>query len=57
MEHREGVHLLPANIELPSMEVTLVNTMSRETVLRQYLSTVRKDYDYAVIDCMPSLGI
>ena len=42
MEHREGVHLLPANIELPSMEVTLVNTMSRETVLRQYLSLVGK---------------
>ena len=57
LEHREGVHLLPANIELSSMEVTLVNTMSRETVLRQYLSTVRKDYDYAVIDCMPSLGM
>lgn len=55
LEHREGVHLLPANIELSSMEVTLVNTMSRETVLRQYLSTVRKDYDYAVIDCTERL--
>ena len=42
LEHREGVHLLPANIELSSMEVTLVNTMSRETVLRQYLSLVGK---------------
>jgi chromosome partitioning protein len=57
LEHREGVHLMPANIELSSMEVTLVNTMSRETVLRQYLSTVKKDYDYAIIDCMPSLGM
>ena len=55
--HHEGVHLLPANIELSSMEVTLVNTMSRETILRQYLSTVKKDYDYAIIDCMPSLGM
>ncbi len=42
LEHREGVHLMPANIELSSMEVTLVNTMSRETVLRQYLSLVGK---------------
>ncbi|MEG1525804.1 MAG: ParA family protein [Clostridia bacterium] len=57
LHHREGVHLMPANIELSSMEVTLVNTMSRETILRQYLSTVKKDYDYAIIDCMPSLGM
>lgn len=57
LRHHEGVHLLPANIELSSMEVTLVNTMSRETILRQYLSTVKKEYDYAIIDCMPSLGM
>lgn len=51
LETREGVHLIPANIELSAMEVTLVNTMSRETVLRQLLSTVRDRYDYAIIDC------
>ena len=55
--HREGVHLLPANIELSAMEVTLVNTMSRETVLKQYLSSVSAQYDFALIDCMPSLGM
>ena len=55
--HREGVHLLPANIELSAMEVTLVNTMSRETVLKQYLSIVSDQYDFALIDCMPSLGM
>ena len=55
--HREGVHLLPANIELSAMEVTLVNTMSRETVLKQYLSSVSDKYDFALIDCMPSLGM
>ena len=41
LHHEEGVDLLPANMELSGMEVTLVNTMSRETVLREYLRTVR----------------
>ena len=57
LRHPSGVHLVPANIELSALEVTLVNTMSRETVLRQYLSTVAEHYDYALIDCMPSLGM
>ena len=39
------------------MEVTLVNTMSRETILRQYLNTVREEYDAIILDCMPSLGM
>ena len=37
LHHSSGVHLVPANIELSALEVTLVNTMSRETVLRQSL--------------------
>ena len=41
----EGVDLLPANIELSGLEVTLVNTMSRETILRDYLNNVRDQYD------------
>ena len=57
LRHVEGVSLMPANIELSGMEVALVNAMSRETVLRQYLNGVRRDYDYILIDCMPSLGM
>ena len=57
LKHDEGVDLLPANIELSSMEVSLVNAMSRETILKQYLDTLKKQYDYILLDCMPSLGM
>ncbi len=57
IHHPEGVDLIPANIELSGIEVALVNTMSRESVLKQYLNTVRKNYDYILLDCMPSLGM
>lgn len=57
LHHVEGVDLLPANIELSGMEASLVNVMSRETVLRQVLSEVGSQYDQILIDCMPSLGM
>ncbi len=55
--HSEGVDLLPANIELAGLEVALVNTMSRKSILRQYLNMVRDRYDVIILDCMPSLGM
>ncbi|WP_061214892.1 ParA family protein [Syntrophomonas wolfei] len=57
LHHAEGVDLMPGNIELSAIEVSLVNTMSRETVLRSYINTVKDRYDYVLIDCMPSLGM
>lgn len=51
------IDLLPANIELSGMEVSLVNIMSRERVLEQYIECVKEKYDYILIDCMPSLGM
>lgn len=55
--HDEGVHLLPSSIELSNMDMALINAMSRELVLRNYLNTVKREYDYILIDCMPSLGM
>ena len=55
LHHPEGVDLMPANIELSGLEVSLVNAMSRETILRQYLDTVKQNYDFILLDCMPSL--
>lgn len=57
LQHHEGVDLLPANIELSGMEISLVNAISRETILKQYLDTIRKQYNYILLDCMPSLGM
>lgn len=57
LHHREGVDLLPSSIELSGLEVSLVNAMSRESILRQYVDTVKKDYDFILLDCAPSLGM
>lgn len=57
LSHAEGVDLIPANITLSGLEVFLVNAMSRETVLKQYLETVKEQYDFVLLDCMPSLGM
>ena len=57
LPHEEGVELVPANITLSGLEVSLVNAMSRETVLKQYLETVKDRYDFILLDCMPSLGM
>lgn len=57
LQHTEGVWLLPSNARLSEMEMTLVNVMRREFVLSEYIHTVRDEYDYILIDCMPSLGM
>ena len=57
LHHPEGIDLVPSSIELSGLEVSLVNAMSRETILRQYLDQVKQDYDFILLDCMPSLGM
>ena len=55
--HEEGVDFLPGNIELSGLEITLINVIGRETILKQYVEQVRTLYDYIIIDCKPSLGM
>lgn len=57
IHHEEGVDLIPANIELSALEINLVNVMSREVMLRSLLESIKSEYDYIIIDCMPSLGM
>ena len=57
LHHKENVDLLPANIELSALEVTMGNVMSRELIMKEYIEAVRTKYDYILIDCMPSLGL
>lgn len=57
IHHHEGFDFVPGNRALSAVETGLVNVMSRETVLRQYLDSVKNDYDYVLLDCRPSLGM
>ena len=57
LHHEEGVDLLPANIELAGMEMSLISVMYHETILKQVLEPYKHEYDYILIDCAPSLGM
>jgi chromosome partitioning protein len=53
----EGLHIIPATIQLAGAEIELVSTISREVRLKKSLAMVKKNYDYILIDCPPSLGM
>lgn len=57
LRHEEGVDLVPSNLELSSMKMSLVTAMCREMVMKNYLNEIKDSYDYVLIDCMPSLGM
>ena len=57
LHHAEGVDLIPADIELAGLEVSLVNCMNREKMLKQVLDSAKREYDFILLDCTPSLGM
>ena len=57
LHHREGVDFIPANVELAATEITLVGMDDREFVLKEFLSSIKGDYENILIDCRPSLGL
>lgn len=57
LHHAEGIDLLPSSLDLSAMEMSIVNAMSREQILKTYLQAVKPLYDYVLIDCMPFLGM
>jgi chromosome partitioning protein len=57
IHHDEGVDIMPSNIDLSAIEISMVNVMSRELILKQFISAIKDRYDYIIIDCMPSLGM
>jgi chromosome partitioning protein len=52
-----NIDLVPANVELSQAQLDLVNAFTRELVLKEMLQAIRKDYDYILLDCLPSLGL
>jgi chromosome partitioning protein len=52
-----NIDMVPANVELSQAQLDLVNAFTRELILRDMLKEIRKEYDYILIDCLPSLGL
>ena len=57
LHHEENVDLIPSNLDFSVMEMRLINAMNREQIMKRCIENLKKDYDYIMIDCMPSLGM
>ncbi len=53
---KNNLDIIPSTLDLAGIEMTLVNVMSRETILKSIIDKIKEDYDFILIDCSPSLG-
>ncbi|MEI8142333.1 MAG: AAA family ATPase [Chitinophagia bacterium] len=49
--------LVPSHIDLVGAEIELVNFPNRENVLKNLIAAIDDQYDFIIIDCLPSLGL
>lgn len=57
LHHKEGIDLIPSNLDLSALSMSLVNAMSRENTMKKCIENIKDKYDYILIDCMPSLDM
>ena len=57
LRHKEGIDVIPSNKMLTGTDLSLITVENREKVLKEYLELLEDNYDYIIIDCMPSLGM
>lgn len=55
IHYKENVDLIPANISLSSVEVSLAYSFCRKSIMKVYIDQIKNRYDYIIIDCMPPL--
>lgn len=53
----DNVFIIPSNMNLSGAEIELVGLDNREHIMRECISEVKKDFDFVIIDCPPSLGV
>ena len=53
----ENVHIIPANVNLAGAEIELLGIEDKEYILRRAVDDIRKNYDFIIIDCPPSLNM
>ena len=53
----KNLYLCPSNINLAGAEVELVNTISRESKMKEKIEEIQDNFHYIIIDCPPSLGL
>ena len=53
----DGMKVIPSNVNLAGAEIELLGIPEKEYILRNAVDYIKEDYDFMIIDCMPSLGM